>query len=419
MSHPHGSGDSGDWPRQDGPRQDGYTQDRHRQDRHSRDRHRGEWHHLTTPLGEAVCAHGGTLERARPRQVTWWPGRSLTVTWDTVTRGGPHPGPGRWVGTTVPPPAGGTFLGLGPLVIGELVLVPGRGPAPLTFWPVPHDPFLPGLPAALQPEGARLRAYRPRRRAVIDTGGAGPFAKVLRPHRLAAAARLHQALRDDLRVPEVLDSDPQTGRLLLRRLPGATLRAALSGPSGVPTPEAIAAIPGRIPPLAGLGPVDSPIESAPRVAGVLGHLLPAAVPRIDRVLSAIGTDDVTARVPVHGDFHPAQVLVTDGTVSGVLDVESVGWGRPGDDPATMLAHLAVWQTLAPNPARVAAYAARLQQLWEAEVDPADLRRRTAARLLGLASGPFRVQQRDWPHLVEARLALAEQWAAHAALAPDS
>jgi hypothetical protein len=35
----------------------------------------------------------------------------------------------------------------------------------------------------------------------------------------------------------------------------------------------------------------------------------------------------------------------------------------------------------------------------------------AAVLLGLATGPFRVQQPDWPARTAARLTLAERWAA--------
>jgi len=39
-----------------------------------------------------------------------------------------------------------------------------------------------------------------------------------------------------------------------------------------------------------------------------------------------------------------------------------------------------------------------------------LRPRVAAVLVGLATGPFRVQQADWPVGTAARLALAEEWA---------
>jgi hypothetical protein len=34
----------------------------------------------------------------------------------------------------------------------------------------------------------------------------------------------------------------------------------------------------------------------------------------------------------------------------------------------------------------------------------------AALLVGLATGPFRVQQAGWPTLTAARVALAEEWA---------
>jgi hypothetical protein len=43
------------------------------------------------------------------------------------------------------------------------------------------------------------------------------------------------------------------------------------------------------------------------------------------------------------------------------------------------------------------------------VDPADLRRRTAAVVLSLATGPFRVQSADWPEATAQRVSLASKW----------
>lgn len=132
--------------------------------------------------------------------------------------------------------------------------------------------------------------------------------------------------------------------------------------------------------------------------------------RIDRILEAIGEDDVTDRVPTHGDYHEAQLLIDpEGRISGILDVDTLGLGRPADDAGTMLGHLAVWHAMSGQPDRVGAYASALRQRWESRLDPIDVRRRAAARILGLAAGPFRVQQSGWPVETMRRLALAEMW----------
>ena len=47
--------------------------------------------------------------------------------------------------------------------------------------------------------------------------------------------------------------------------------------------------------------------------------------------------------------------------------------------------------------------------WDSWVDPIDLRRRVAAVIIGLATGPFRVQVETWPTEVRRRLDLAERW----------
>jgi len=49
-------------------------------------------------------------------------------------------------------------------------------------------------------------------------------------------------------------------------------------------------------------------------------------------------------------------------------------------------------------------------------DPVSLRLRTAAVVLGLATGPFRVQEANWPAVTERRIALSEEWVLSAAAA---
>lgn len=366
------------------------------------------------PLAAVAASSGGTVTAVAVSQVTWWPGRSATVSWDSIIEGGPLAGRATFVGTTLKAPP-------------EAVTV-GDGQETVAVWRVPHDPFLPALAHVLQPEVAasvvaglggqiteprtRLRAYRPSRRAVIEVTGQGHkiYLKLVKPRRLTALHQRHLDLEGIMPVPEPLGINHELGLLAMRSMSGATLRDVLEAPDGhLPHPAVIAGLPGTLPRLARTAEVHSSIEALPRVAELLRRLLPMEADRISRLEEAIGTDDVTDRVPAHGDYHEAQLLVEDGRVSGILDVDTLGVARPGDDPGTMLGHLAVWHTMSAQPDRVAAYATELQQRWEADLDPRDIRLRAAARILGLAAGPFRVQQEGWPVETSRRVALAEHW----------
>ncbi|WP_109471498.1 phosphotransferase [Ornithinimicrobium cavernae] len=366
------------------------------------------------PLAAVAGASGGTVTAVRVSQVTWWPGRSATVSWDSIIEGGPLAGRATYVGTTLDAPEGAVTV--------------GDGEETVAVWRVPHDPFLPALPTVLQPEVAasvvaglggeitdpstRLRAYRPSRRAVIEVTGRGHrlYLKLVKPRRLQALHQRHLDLDGRLPVPEPLGINRDLGLLVMRSMTGATLRDVLEDPGGrLPHPEVIAGLPGTLPRLARTATVHSAVEAVPRMAELLRRLLPMESDRISRLAEEIGPDDVTERVPAHGDYHEAQLLVADGRVSGILDVDTLGVARPGDDPGTMLGHLAVWHTMSSQPDRVAAYATALQERWEAVLDPRDVRLRAAARIIGLAAGPFRVQQQGWPVETSRRLALAEHW----------
>ncbi len=101
---------------------------------------------------------------------------------------------------------------------------------------------------------------------------------------------------------------------------------------------------------------------------------------------------------MHGDLYEAQLLLAGGDVVGVLDVDGAGAGQRIDDLANLLGHLAV----------LGHHGYRRELAAGLPVAPADLATRVAAVVLGLATGPFRVQSRGWPQATEARLALAEE-----------
>jgi hypothetical protein len=97
----------------------------------------------------------------------------------------------------------------------------------------------------------------------------------------------------------------------------------------------------------------------------------------------------------------------------VVDVDTLGIGRRSDDLATALGHLSTLTTMSTDQGAIAPYLERMQQAFERVANPVDLRARTAAAVLGLASGPFRVFEPNWPQAVERRVELAERWLASA------
>jgi hypothetical protein len=61
---------------------------------------------------------------------------------------------------------------------------------------------------------------------------------------------------------------------------------------------------------------------------------------------------------------------------------------------------------------------RLQTSWDRILDPVELRLRTAAVVLSLATGPFRVQAASWPGETADRVNTAERWLESAARAHE-
>ena len=364
---------------------------------------------LTTVFAEA----GVIIEQAVATQVTWWPGKSIVVRYRARCTGTLH-GEHQIVACAGNMPDGAA-------------VVEGNG-IQIGVWRVPHDPALPGLAAALDPRTAsklvrdlgmpdgrvrtRLRAYRPGRRAVVEVRGDRTlvYLKLVRPAEVERLHRSHTDLSARFPVPQSLGFDPGLGVLALHALPGITLRQVLEDPeAALPAPGDLEALlqQFRVPPDTAQSP--SPIEQLPALSGLLALILPSEKGRIEELVERIGSETQPAAVAAHGDFHEAQLLVERGKVVGLLDIDTFGQGRPSDDPATMIGHLAVLQTMSAHPDRVRDYAATLLRMWDHRVDPADLRRRTAAAIIALATGPFRVQRANWPIEVRRRLDLAERW----------
>lgn len=380
-------------------------------------------------LQAAVAAAGGRIVALSRQQVLYRPGEQASVRYLAEVRwGGAAPVPETLVAVTTVdgPPEGTLVVAAGELAVG--------------IFRYPNDPGLPGLPIATSPTAVAdrlgvgspalelaVRTYRPGRRAVVRVRDESPagghvdrYLKVVPP---AEAAELQDGLvelRRHLPVPLVAASWPELGIVALEALPGRTIREVLlaggrADVARLPDGRAILGLLDRFPRPAPEAPRRrGPILRAAGHAGLLAAVLPAEAARLADLVGCLG-DPPSGRpeAAVHGDLHEAQVLVEGAAIAGILDLDDTGRGHRVDDLATMLGHL---QTLAVAiPARrdrIRRYAASLRPGFEAAVDPDELRRSTAAMILGLATGPFRVQQRAWRRRTLARIALAEAYLAH-------
>lgn len=382
-------------------------------------------------LGAAVQAYAGRLHSARPVQVQHRPGHDLVVRYDAEVAWGARPAQRETL-------LAAALVGGAP----EGTLVLSAGEVEAAVWRYPYDPRLPGLAAAVTPgqvdevlEGLLPRrpdlevvAYRPIRRAVVraTAGDHELYLKVVRPEETAVIAARHDALSAaGLPVPRVVRADAERGLLVMEALTGENLRdRLLRSTEGWPPPQAFLDLMGRLA-VVELPPARvssrlamTPAETAESHARALTAILPAEADRLTRITEAIATLAPSAGPTrtVHGDLYEAQLMVEHGALHGLLDLDDVGPGGPLDDPATLLAHLHI---LRPEERRHRDHLRRYRQSLRVafsealgvDGDGAELDLRTAAILVGLATGPFRAQSERWQGEVRRRIAMAARLAA--------
>ena len=362
------------------------------------------------PLQVALTAADVTLGRVRARQVTWWPGRSITVRYEAYSESGePLPQVVACAGSI---PAGATILEADDVRIG--------------VWILPNDPGLPGLASILDPRtlrpmlqsvgvtatriSTRLRAYRPGRRAVVqvDTDRTRLFVKLGRPKTIRELHETHRLMAEVLPVPESLGFDPDLGILVMPSGLGHTLRETLDGGEATPEPHSLEDLLLALPAPVVSGRVRSPIGRLGSLTNLLRHVAPDQAGLLEDLVGRIGPETDGPTVPSHGDFHDGQLLVHEGQITGLLDVDTYGVGHPADDPATMLGHLESRRPHSPRPDDIADMTSALTSIWSRRIDARELRSRTSAVMLGLATGPFRVQQDGWPASVRDRIRRADE-----------
>lgn len=372
-------------------------------------------------LAPAVARAGGHLLSARPTQVRHDPGRIVVryaarVVWNGARRT-----------ETL-----GTVIDQAGLPDAVAVVADELG-SPIGVWRYPHDPYLPGLPHAAYPERAAaiLRhlgcpaqpfeitplVYRPSRRAVlrVRTPRRAVYLKVVRAGEAAALRATHTLLGEHLRVARCLGWSDRVGLLVFEALPGTPMTRTLIEGRALPAPAAVAAI------VQGLRRTELPRNlAAPkpdvqRYAELLQTAVPDANAQIDELVESARRRTSAAETTIHGDLHPGQLLVGRGVISGVVDLDGVRRGSAADDPANLIGHLLGLAHVRPAAAaRIDDYRRQLTAVLAADLDPAEVSAAVTGVLLGLATGPFRRQERDWSSRTRGWLRLATTWSS----APD-
>ena len=381
--------------------------------------------HLVEPdvqelLATATEAAGGVLEHALLRSVHNRSGRSLSHVYGASIR----------VDEEVRDVLLVAHVDARPLPDGAFELTSGEDR--VAVWRFPHDPFLPGLASAIDearvrelldrlgapPGRVRLltRAYRPSRRAVVEVtiqGDAGTgrvfYLKVLAGDRAQEIATIHRQLIPTVPVPGVVGVAGEQGIVALEALGGDTLRTTLVQGRALPDPGGLVELSERFA-ASGLSTRRDPRAFADPVRHVdpLAVLVPDQRDRLERVAAAAADIDQPL-VAVHGDLHDGQLLLTDGAITGLLDVDGSGRGWLAQDAGNLIAHVQavgeVWPEVAD---RVETFAAAIADAYRPIVGPDVLARATSGAWLGLATGPHRAQDAGWQTLTRDRIARAER-----------
>jgi hypothetical protein len=374
-------------------------------------------------LAAAVAASGGEVATWAVRQVDHRPGRSTTVSYRASIRW-PHGARTETLGASLGRPDDTQAPGVVALADGERTAA---------VWRFEHDPALPalrplheprtlarllgdlGVPGAGGTARLRVRAYRPTRRAVVEvtTARGRVFLKVVRPDRVVALHARHVLLAGaGLPVPRPLGWT-DSGLVALAPLRGAPMRDVVRDGGRAPSPAHVLELLERMP--AGVRRLPrrrSWSEGAGHYAAVIGVALPQEAERAARlaaaVTAAVAGDD--GDEPTHGDLYEAQLLLTGGRISGLLDVDSAGPGHRADDLACLVAHLETLSLLRGWDApRLRAYAHEHARAYAGAVGAEALAVRTAGVLLSLATGPHRVQEPGWREATSRRLDAVERW----------
>jgi hypothetical protein len=289
---------------------------------------------------------------------------------------------------------------------------PGRLAGPIAVWRFPDDPYLPGLPSAVDPSRVhallshpttgevtlRTRAYRPTRRAVVEVAEDGAprwYLKVVSDRRAATLADRHRQLTAHVPVPRVVHVRPEQGVVAFEALPGRTLRRVLTTGEPAPAPDELLELSQRLA-ASGLRSSAAPRRFADpgRHVPLLSSLAPDLAGTVRRVADEAGRV-AGPEAPVHGDLHPGQLLLQRGRITGLLDVDGAGTGLLAQDAGSLVAYVQVLGELHPEVRDgLESYAQAVADVYRPVVGRAELARATAGAWLALASTAHRSQEPD-------------------------
>lgn len=310
------------------------------------------------------------------------------------------------------------------------------GQGTVVVWLHPADPLLPGLRLATTPalveekwgggrvlEELRTLAYRPLRRAVLLArfgDGNQLFLKVLRKDAQLLHDKHLALLQAGVPAPTPV-GPPIDGVLAFHRARGVPLAEDLMHAPDLPLdPKQIIGVLDSLP--------RALMEFPARAAwsdrlGWYGHAAQTAVPDqaeniaalIQRLAHMLENSRRGELVPSHGDFYEANIFVTDGTITGLLDIDSAGPGYLVDDLACFIGHLAVLPGLDARYERVGDYLDRYAKAFEAElgnrgVSAGGLYARAACVVLSLVAGARDESNPDWRSVAMDRLRRVEELA---------
>jgi aminoglycoside phosphotransferase (APT) family kinase protein len=388
--------------------------------------------HLTGPfaadvLRPAVEHAGGSLLSYRCTQVQYRPGHDLVAQFRTEVdwSDGKRRRETIFAATTRTGPPGGSVVVTAETPWDDLTV---------GVWRWPFDPQLPALESVLQSpaehlarlgileQGAALDvdvvAYRPTDRAVlrVRTPRSNWYLKVVRPAGTPEIVSRHRLLFDHgLPVPEVVAADPEQGWMLISELAGPTLRHLIK--TDAESWIEPGSFRGLIVALASVDDISRPafrsrLADAPYHASLLQTVLPEARDLLDPLADFLLQESERAltrpRGFVHGDLHESQLIVADGRITGLLDIDEAGMGDPIDDLAVPVAHLRHRALTAPNGERIDRFVDGVVGACAGDHHPHDIAAGAVAVLVALATAPFRRQSDDWRERVMSVLELAHR-----------
>lgn len=362
-------------------------------------------------LRKALAGVGWDLGSWQLASLHHRPGAGVTGIFSVQVRRARRP-PGR--SRTAPVPAYACITSCAvPHQADGVVVFHRRGTDALAVWVHPSDPLLPGLPLALDQERATalafgpgrdpratvlgLRSYRPLRRAVVlaENGEERRYLKILRRNGAGPLADRHRMLRAAGVPAPVVAGEPVRDVVAMHPAPGTPFAELLMRDGAAEVdPQALVEVLRSLPRAVLSLPVRPPWAARVRDYGEGAvAALPAQADRIRRL--AAGIDEVVRSsdggplVPTHGDFYEGNLLITDGAVSGLLDVDALGPGRLVDDLGCFLGHIAVLPGLHAGYTHVPEALLRFLRAFDGAVDPVALRSRAAAVSLTLIAGARR------------------------------